>query len=142
MPRMQDTEANCGVYATRNALFALGIVRTPQELERALRTTVNGTDLKHIVKYLSGVEGCDPVRLKEKRSDVAALKLRHAVTKGRPVIITWYAEQPGDHWVAAIGLLGDRFLIADSGDLEVVLSVEIEELLRRWGCPSFDGVVL
>lgn len=141
--RQQDSESNCGVYAVRNALFAMGIERTAAELEKVLGTTAtDGTNIRRMLKYLATVENCDPVRIKEKRSDVALLKLEHALRAGRPVIISWTTEDPGDHWVAAVGMLGELFLIADSAEMELVMSFSVDEVQEKWDCGGFDGVVL
>lgn len=140
---MQDSEANCGVFAVRNALMALGIERTSKELEKPLRTTAtNGTELRHIVSYLKTMKECNPMPIKEKKSDVALLRLEKALRLGRPAVIGWMTEEPGDHWVAAVGMLGERYLIADAADMELVLSVSADEVLEKWNAGGFDGVVL
>lgn len=46
------------------------------------------------------------------------------------------------HWVAAVGRLGDRILVADSADNDLVLSYSAEQLVDRWAGPAFFGIVL
>lgn len=141
--RMQDSQANCGAYAVKNALAALGIERTASELEAACKTSAtHGTSSRNIVKALSKIEGCDPLLIKEKRLVVARLLLNDALRRGRPVVIAWNSEEPGDHWVAVVGLLGDRYLVADSADNELVVSGDDLWLADHWGANGYEGVIL
>lgn len=142
--RMQDSAANCGPTALHNALLAIGVVRSVQELEVLCGTSAtNGTPVRSLKRALSKIEGVLPVEIKERRRDIAALKLRHSLTGGRPVVLLWTSLVPGDHWVTAVGLLGDRYLICDPGDLELVTSVEIDSVCSKWECDgSYYGVVL
>lgn len=140
---MQDSQANCGPYALKNALAALGIERTAGELESACKTSAtDGTSLRKIFAAAGKIEGCYPVTLREKRSDVALLKLSEALRRGRPVVIAWCTNNPGDHWVAVVGMLGDRYLVADSAHNELVITYTTGELINRWADGSYEGVVL
>src|ERR1044072_2680949 len=109
--RMQDSQANCGPFALKNALEALGIKRSAEELEKACGTNAtNGTPTKGIFKAAQKIEGCNPVVVRESKSDVALLKLEHAIRKGRPLVLSFCDStgKPGEHWVAVVGVLGDR----------------------------------
>lgn len=140
---MQDNQANCGPFALKNALTALGIERSAEELEKACGTTAtNGTPTKGIYKAASKIDGCMPVLLREKRTDIALMRLAEALRRGRPVVISWCSESPGDHWVAAVGVLGERYLIADSGHSELVVSCDVAELEARWKDKHYEGVIL
>lgn len=140
---MQDSQANCGPYALKNGLAALGIERSAEELEKACGTSAtNGTPTRGILKAAQKIEGCNPVVLREGKSDVALLKLEHALRRGRPVIIAWRVLTPGDHWVAVVGVLGERFLVADAADSELVVSYAVDELEVKWRDTKFEGVVL
>lgn len=141
--RMQDCEANCGPYALKNALAALGIERTAGEMEAACKTSATkGTPLRNIFRAAEQIEGCTPMRIREKRRDVAMLKLRSALLDGHAVVISWCTNEPGDHWVAAVGLLGGRYLIADAADLELILSRSAAEVAEKWFAGSYEGVIL
>lgn len=142
--RLQDSQANCGPYALKNGLAAMGIERSAEELEKACKTSAtNGTSTNNIVKAAKAIEGCHPVKVTESRADVALLKLSYAVTSGRAVVISWCSQDPGDHWVAAVGKLGDRYLIADAGDSELVTGVDAGELLKKWRDGKYyEGVIL
>lgn len=80
--------------------------------------------------------------IRERRRDIALLKLSEAVRRGRPVILSWRVDEPGDHWIAVIGVLGDRYLVADSGDAELVISCTLDELVDRWRDTRWEGVIL
>lgn len=137
---MQDSQANCGPFALKNALSAIGIERSAEELEKACGTTAtNGTPTKNVLRAAQKIEGCAPVVIREKRSDVALLKLEHAVNDGRPVLLV---VDSGEHWVAAVGKLGDRYLVADSANTELVISMTAAELEARWKDTGYEGVLL
>lgn len=142
--RLQDSTYSCGASAVQNALLALGISRSALELETLLGTSpVNGTSTRGLIKGLNQIDGCRPVTIREKRRDVALLRLRFALDAGRPVILTWRCTEPADHWVAAVGRLGERYLIADSADAELVLSLRVETLADQWSDGgTYLGVVL
>lgn len=144
--RLQDNQANCGAFATKNALAALGIERSAEELEKLCRTSAtDGTPTKNIVAALAKIDGCRPVKIREKRREIALLRLRGALEEGRPVVLSWCDGEgnPGEHWVAAVGMLGRRYLVADSADNEMVLSVEVDELAAKWADHGvYEGVIL
>lgn len=128
--RLQDSQANCGPLAVRNALAALGVSRSTQECETLCQTNATvGTTTDNLLKALHALEECDPVKIDESRQDVALLKLDVALRSGRPVILlvdNW------SHYVAAVGQLGPRILVADSGDQELVVSKSAGELVQWW----------
>lgn len=139
--RMQDTAANCGPASVSNALQALGIVRSQQECETLCKTSgTDGTSARNIIKAVQSL-GCRGVVVKEKRAEVALLKLRHWLNHGRPMVI---CVDEGSHWVAVVGTLGDlRILVADPADNELVVSCDSAELVDWWAAKSgFYGVVL
>lgn len=141
--RMQDSQANCGPFALRNALQALGIERSAEELEKLCKTSATeGTPTKNILRAAGAIDGCQPVKLLETRRDIALMRLAEALRRGRPVVLSWQTEQPGDHWVAAVGVLGDRYLIADSAESELVMSFAVNEVEERWRDKKYEGVIL
>lgn len=140
---MQSSQANCGPYALLNALAALGIQRTAEELETACKTSATkGTSVSNLMKAASKIEGCHPVKILEAKRDVALLRLRFALMQGRSVVMCWRTEVPGDHLVGAIGMLGDRYLIADPADSELVISLSVEELEDKWRDSKYEAVIL
>lgn len=129
--RLQDSQANCGPVSLRNALSALGLRRSTEELETLCRTNATeGTTARNLTRAATTIEGLSPRRIEETRRDVALLVLRHALACGRPVVLlvdNW------SHYVAAVGTLGERYLVADSADAELVVSLAVDELAGRWG---------
>jgi ABC-type bacteriocin/lantibiotic exporter with double-glycine peptidase domain len=137
---MQDTAANCGPASMSNALAALGKDHSQDQCAALCKTTAtDGTPPTRLLKALRGL-GMEPVVIKEKRAPVAVLMLCHWLERGRPAIL---CVDHGGHWVAAVGLLGDRILVADSADNELVLTYSREKLVERWaGDGTCYGVVL
>jgi hypothetical protein len=66
-------------------------------------------------------------------AEVAWRYMRSWLVSGWPVAL---AVDEDEHWVAAIGVLGDRVLVADSADPELVLSYTRDQLLDRWRKPG------
>lgn len=141
--RMQDSQAGCGPATLSNALAAVGIRRSVPECEVLCGTTATaGTPIGKMIKALRALDvaGIDGLPLKERRRDVAVLKLEKALRAQRPVLMV---VDNGGHWVAAVGMIGNRILVADPADNELVLSYEPEELLTRWDTGgTYYGVIV
>ena len=77
------------------------------------------------------------------RDSIAAMLLERHIRAGTPVVLVVDCDS---HWAAVVGRLGDRYLLADSADSELVLSMSEGELLQRWANPEarrgFYGVVI
>lgn len=138
--RMQDTAANCGPASLSNALKAVGIDKSQADCELMCKTTAtDGTGVKGLVRGIH-VAGRNPVTLKATNRDHARLRLESELRLGHPVILS---VDNGSHWVAAIGLLGRQFLIADPADNELVLSLSADQLQQRWLCgKTYFGVIV
>ncbi len=141
--RGQSSEASCGPTAMYNALRALDIERGLHECEKLCGTTMtDGTTTKKLVKALATIAELRPVPIRERRRDIAMMRLHEALLAGRPVILLVNSEQPEDHYVAVVGMLGSRYLIADSADHELVISRTPEDVSGWWGDAVTWGVVL
>lgn len=134
MTRFQSYRADCCPSALGNALEALGIRRSHEELLTLCGTTANGTtptQLKRAVKSLTDSCSLLPVEMKENVPDVALLKLAALLDDGRPVVLlvdNW------EHYVAAVGRLGRHVVVvADSADLRQTIHYPMAEFGRRWG---------
>lgn len=142
--RLQDSLAGCGPAAMHNALMALGTNTDMTICEKLCNTSaVSGTQPRKLLNALRGVSGLSCNVLKERsREDAAILKLLECLRLGRPAIL---CVDKGTHWVATVGILGSvpsiRVLVADSADLDLVISYTPGELLKRWG-PPYYGIVL
>lgn len=141
--RMQDSQAGCGPASMSNALSAMGIRRTIPECEALCKTTgTAGTSPKRLFKACHTVEGVSPGLLMEIRPEVALLRLEGSLRRGRSMLL---CVDKYDHWIAAIGMLGERVLVADPADNDLVLSLQPGELLERWagdGKFRFYGIIL
>lgn len=146
---MQSTEANCGPAAASNALEAMGIRRSQAEMEGLCKTTAaGGTDNRKMLAGLRRVDGVDATVLDEAREDVAILRLFAALDHGQAVLLLvdpTDQDTEGSHWVAAVGLLGPRILVADSAANDLVTSYDKPGLCARWKCRGrrpYYGVIL
>jgi hypothetical protein len=102
-----------------------------------------GTSPRKLLKGAARVNAVSPVRFREKRQDVALMRLRAALQAGNPVLLVWTTAQPGDHWVAVVGLLGHRFIVADAAENELVLTYLPGELADRWDSNGlYEGIIL
>lgn len=109
--------------------------------ECAALCKTNATDGTPPKALVSGAKqlGRQPIVISEKRGVIAALLLTHYLERGRPAVL---CVDSGEHWVAAVGVLGDRVLVADPADNELVLSYTTAGLVARWGEGRYYGVVL
>jgi ABC-type bacteriocin/lantibiotic exporter with double-glycine peptidase domain len=137
---MQDTAANCGPASLSNALQAIGISRTQAECEQLCRTTgTAGTNYRGLQAAIKSV-GRVPEVLNERRADVALSFLRNDLRSGRAAVL---CVDLGEHWVAAVGLIGERILIADPADNELVMSLSGDQLKTRWAHANrYYGVIV
>lgn len=147
MPRYQSYRADCGPSALGNALEALEHVRSHDELITLCGTTADGTTptgLKRAIDRLR--ESCDlrPGEMRDSHADIALLRLGAVLAHGRPAVLL---VDGWGHWVAAVGRLGDTFVVADSAHLRQVVYLPPSALAARWGHPgvtrgAFYGLVL
>lgn len=127
--RLQDAQHNCGPAALSNALAALGLLHSQTECSELCKTNAtDGTSPKGLISAARQL-GRQPHALSEKRGVVAMLYLDAHLRAGRPAVL---CVDNDEHWVAAIGLLGERILVADPADNELVLSYTRAGLLARW----------
>jgi len=141
--RMQDTRASCGVYALYNALFALGITRSPEELAILCKTTAtDGTSPAKLFAAAGKIDGTQPWRISTSNPSSASGLLFFALMNGRPAIAS---VDRGEHWVSVVGHLQSRLLVADAAQNDLVLSLNAEDFMKRWNCGgrnAFYAVVL
>ena len=132
--RFQSHPCSCGAAACLNAIIALGGRATEAELRSLAGTTKEGTSADGIVKALRD-SGYTAVRRIFAQELDAWEWLQEELLRGKAVIID---VDDGEHWVAAIGFLGDKVTLADSGRYRKnvqengVLVLPKLELLERW----------
>ncbi len=139
--KLQNARHNCGAVALINALMAAGH-QSPNEdgMAKIAKTSpTRGTSSKGLRNALETL-GLSEAVLSTKSALMAAEALIGCLQGGSPVLL---CVDGGSHWVAAVGKLGSRFLVADSAEAELVLSLSREELLCRWGNDgNYYGIVV
>lgn len=136
--RFQDNPALCGPAAVANALEALGVTGVTQSMVADLIKTsgkgkpaLTGTTQEELVRTLNRwasvtLSGC------AKTAYEASYTLRGAIAWGAVAILGVDNTPTEGHWIAAVGMLGNRFLIADGASEEIVTSWTEQDLLARW----------
>ncbi len=124
---LQSDEFSCGAVAVVNAMEAIGVDYAVEAMAKMCRTSpVHGTSEKDIIKALVTLE--HPVReIGESSTGFALVILRGYLAGGASAIL---AVDQDSHWIAAIGLCGNRFIIHDSAC--GTSSMSDTELLARW----------
>jgi hypothetical protein len=123
--RYQARKFTCGPASICNALSAYG---TYVKEEDACETSPNGTDSKAIVAGIRK-HGRAAEEFKSRDSLVAITWLDTSIRLGAPVIL---CVDAWTHWVACIGSIGDRYLVADSAHMELIVPYTSLELVDRW----------
>lgn len=132
--KYQDEQYNCGPVALANALEAMDIERSVEELTKLCKTTTRGTSAANLARAAESVEGTDPWVFHSANPLVAALVIRQVLQGGRAAVLSVAGEAPGDHYAAAIGVCGDNVIVADpSGG---VYSYNEKDLLEFWDSGS------
>lgn len=125
----QSRKSSCGPSSLANALEAIGVVRTEQELAELSRQTTDGTSSANLRKAVESI-GLETVNVAEQRRQVAGWALGHFVRSGSPAMLV---VDNDEHWVAVVGMLGRRFIVVDGADNELLLYYSLDALLDRWG---------
>lgn len=129
--QLQQSPFGCGPAAVVNALESLGI-QTTQEVVATLAKTnpQEGTYPAGMRRALEAL-GFEPLVIEVKDQDLALAAARGHLMTGRPILL---CVDNWEHWVTAIGMLGDRILIVDPADGAVTTSMNSADFLTRWGC--------
>lgn len=137
--KYQSRKSSCGPAALMNALEAIGIKRTEDELSILSKQSTTGTSQGNLEKALTSL-GVEFDRINEKRGNVAAWAIGFHLRSGNSVVII---VDEFDHWISVVGILGDRYILCDSADNDLILFYSEEELLTRWECSGrFYGVIV
>lgn len=112
--RIQDDDYTCGPCAIVNALEAVGRRISEDEAEELAGTTGDGTDEKDIAGALSRL-GYDAERLPHASNDELYAGVQGALREGDSVLLYSNSRQ---HWMAAIGTIGDRVVVFDSDNTD------------------------
>lgn len=143
MASYQSNRASCGPASLHNALEALGVHRTEEELIKLCGQTANGTSARGIIQACGKIgEGISAKAFKRRDGDEAAIGLWYFVSeRGRPAIL---CVDQFEHWVAVVGVVGSRFVILDSAETGLVFYYTAPDLLKRWEGPNggYHAIVL
>ena len=144
--RFQSNRSSCGPAALHNALAALGITRSEEELITLTKQTPDGASARQLLKALKTINtpalGLKAIAARWRSGDDAIVGLWWNVREhGRPTILCVDAFE---HWVACTGHLGKRFAVMDSADNRLAIYYTHEELLARWEGPDggFHAIIV
>lgn len=125
----RQRENECGPTALANALSAVNVTVEPERLVSLCGTNQDGTDEHDILKALGLLE----INVVCVQSFPALLGHLH---QRNPVVCSVAIDEPYDHWVAAIGVLGDWIVVADSNDTRLVYTMPPAEWRKWWRGPD------
>lgn len=132
--RFQSNRSACGPAALHNALEALGLTRSEDELITLCKQTPDGTSAGGLIKAIKAISSNElPLKgipVYWKSPDDAIVGLWWNISEhGRPTILCVDAL---DHWVVCVGKLGKRFSVVDSADNRLLIHYTPDALLGRW----------
>lgn len=130
--KYQELNYSCGPASIVNALRSLGIKKTEKSIRKTSNTNPkNGTSEEDMIRVLTDLGF--RIRKHEQGQFVKAWKWLHNKLKsGSPVIISVRNWQ---HYVAAVGIIGDRIIIADSAGPNAengILILDKAQLKKFW----------
>jgi ABC-type bacteriocin/lantibiotic exporter with double-glycine peptidase domain len=126
--RYQSRKSSCGPGSLANALEAIGVVRSEDELAVMTHQTTEGTSSINLRKAVESI-GLEVVNISEQRASVASWAIGHYVRSGNPGLLV---VDNDTHWVAVVGMLGEHFIVVDGADNELVLYYSLDALVERW----------
>ena len=146
MARLQSRKSSCGPNALKNALEALGIERTEDELGVLSKQTTEGTSQSGLERAIESIGKGDNIilscsRIYEQRRETAGWALSASVRAGCPVIAV---VDNLDHWVSVVGLLNETFIAVDGASNDLVLYYSLDDFLTRWESDTgkFYGIIV
>jgi len=130
--RYQSRKSSCGPASLVNALEAIGIERSEDEIGTLAKQDTNGTTPLRMRRAAESI-GVEVLNVCEKRQEVAGWLIESQLRSGNPGIIV---VDNDEHWVSVVGLLGDTFIVADPADNDLLLFYSLQGLLDRWKNPD------
>lgn len=130
--RYQSRKSSCGPAALCNALEAVGIVRTEDEIGSLAKQSTDGTSSIHLRAAAEAI-GVEVLNVSEQREEVAGWLVESQLRAGNPGILV---VDNDEHWVALIGMLNGTFIVADSADNDLLCFYSRNGLLDRWKSPT------
>lgn len=136
--RYQQRSWSCGPAALVNAARAIGVRVSEGRLRKLAGTTEDGTDEHELITAARGI-GLTATPHHSADQATAWAFVRANVLDGRPCLI---CIDQWSHWVAVVGIVGDRILLADPANTKKNMaengthSLSRKDLDRRWRCPA------
>jgi ABC-type bacteriocin/lantibiotic exporter with double-glycine peptidase domain len=130
--RYQSRKSSCGPASLVNALEALGIGRSEDEIGALSKQDTNGTTSSNLRKAAEAV-GVEVMNVCEQREEVAGWLIESQIRSGHPGIIV---VDNDEHWISVVGILGNTFIVADPADNDLLLFYSLTGLLTRWRSPN------
>lgn len=127
----QELDFSCGPASIVNALRCLGYKKTEKSILKISNTnSQNGTSEEDMVRVLMSL-GFEVKRHEQGNFEKAWKWLCKQLKNGNPVIISVKNWQ---HYVAVIGVIGEKIIITDSGDRNEngILVLDKLKLKRFW----------
>jgi ABC-type bacteriocin/lantibiotic exporter with double-glycine peptidase domain len=126
--KYQSRKSSCGPASLANALEAIGIERTEDELGTLAKQDATGTSSINLRKAAEAV-GVDTRVVAEQRWESAYWALNSFIGNGNPGLLI---VDNDEHWVSVVGKLGDTFIVTDPADNDLLLFYSGTKLLERW----------
>ncbi len=124
----QPNAWQCGPFALKHALLALGIVAHEDELAALARATVHGADEDDLARAARRL-GCHLETERWRAADPARQALVGWLTRRRPVLL---CIEQWNHWVTVVGVDDDAFIVLDTRFAGVFLLLPWSDLERLW----------
>lgn len=105
----QEKNYSCGAAAARACLYILGHTVSEAKIRQLAKTTVSGTTADGLISVFEHF-GYQAMDYEIKPYNHAWNWLKSALKRGKLAILSTYN---GEHWVAAIGILGNQIIIFD-----------------------------
>lgn len=125
----QSTSYECGPYALKHALQMLGVFADERRLARLAGTSQTGTDEVQLARAAGRLD-CSLPLVRAAADHEARRALTAQLEHGCPALL---CVDQWEHWVAVVGGDGVRFVVLDSADPRVVVTLDWERLRDRWG---------
>lgn len=131
----QPNSWQCGPFALKHGLLALGVFTHEEDLTRLAGSTEDGTDESQLERAARRF-GCNLPLVRRRTPDAARRALAAELERGRPVLL---CVDQWEHWITAVALHGQDVVVFDSHfatPLRVEPWARLEQRLgyhqRRW----------
>ena len=144
---LQDSLAGCGPAALANAAEALGLSLDQQKIAKLAKTDgTHGTQPNQLISAARKF-GLSCHEFQIGTAHFAWVTLKGLLSSGFPVILTVNVNAPEDHYVVAVGMLGEAVIIVDSAASGLLVLRNYKRMMEWWlgGTkkePSFYGIVV